>query len=312
MCIKKIVLFSLTIILLILPLITGCNISNSQEKISNPSEDKIYVYTTLYILEEFSQRIGGENVVVINLVPPGVSPHDYEPSAKDITNLAQGDVFIYNGGGLELWVNKAIENLKETNVEIVNASQNINLINKNDEHQSDAQTDPHVWLNPLFALEQAESIKDTYIKLDSKNEFFYEENYQDLKEELLALDSKFEESLKNVEKKDFFVSHAAFGYLAERYGLEQHSISGFSPEDEPSAAELSKLINEIRNLNIKYILTDPTESTKISQVLADEIDVKTENIYTISSLSEDEIALGLNYIKMMEKNLNVLLISLSE
>ncbi len=297
-------------IFILVVILSGCNNSNDSNSLINRSEDRINIYTTLYVLEEFSTKIGGDYVNVINLVPPGVSPHDFEPSAKDITSLFEGDVFIYNGAGLELWVNKVIENLQDTDVVAINASQNIELIEGMDNH--DSTYDPHVWLNPLNALKQAEVIMQTFIELDPEHSPYYESNYLQLKEELIALDNKYENELNKIERKDFFVSHAAFGYLAQRYDLEQHSISGFTSEDEPSSIELQEIIKSIEDLNIQYILVDSNEITKISEVVAKEIGIKTEKIYTVSSLSEEELNFGLDYIKMMELNLDVLMKSLNE
>lgn len=306
---RKTVIILISVIMLMF-LFSGCNDSKVSEDPNKILKGKINVYTTLYVLEEFSNKIGGDYVDVINLVPPGVSPHDFEPSARDITSLVKGDVFIYNGAGLELWVNNVLENLKDTEVLVVNGSENIELIKVIDNHQT--TYDPHVWLNPLNAIKQAEVIKDTFIELDPEHRSIYEINYLQLMEELIALDNKFENELNNIERKDFYVSHAAFGYLAQRYNLIQHSISGFTSEDEPSSLELHKIIENIEDLGIKYILVDSTEVTKISEVIAKEVGIETVEIFTIGSLNKQELASGLDYVKIMELNLEVLKMTLRE
>lgn len=295
------------IIVSIIMLNSGCAGNNEKQ---DPDDNKIKIYTTLYVLSEFSQKIGGSQVEVVNLVPPGVSPHDFEPTAKDIIALTKADIFLYNGAGMEGWVEKVLDNLKSSEVLSIDASNKIELRENDEEHDHDEEShdeesniDAHVWLNPLNALKQAEEIKNALIQMDSENKTFYEENYQELKNKLTDLDKLYASELKNTNRKDFFMSHAAFGYLAEQYGLTQNSISGVIPADEPSPAEMVGLIKKAKELNIKYILIDPRDVVKISEVLADEIGAETIPINTVASLTKEELAEGLDYFKIMEDNL---------
>jgi len=211
---------------------------------------------------------------------------------------------------MEGWVEKVLDNLKSSEVLSIDASNKIELRENDEEHDHDEEShdeesniDAHVWLNPLNALKQAEEIKNALIQMDSENKTFYEENYQELKNKLTDLDKLYASELKNTNRKDFFMSHAAFGYLAEQYGLTQNSISGVIPADEPSPAEMVGLIKKAKELNIKYILIDPRDVVKISEVLADEIGAETIPINTVASLTKEELAEGLDYFKIMEDNL---------
>ncbi|OEF99431.1 hypothetical protein BHF71_01970 [Vulcanibacillus modesticaldus] len=311
------------ILLIILGLtftLSGCSKSDVQnQEIMQNNKAKINIKTTAYVLADLSKRIGGDYVDVINLIPSGISPHDYEPTIKDMTGIMKGDIFLYNGAGLEVWIEKVILNLEGTGVKVVNASRNVDFLEVVDDERSEKgeedyryAVDPHVWLNPLNALMQAEEIKNTLKEIDANNAEIYEANFQKLKKEIIDLDREYIEQLKDVKRRDFFVSHAAFGYLAKRYDLEQHSISGIVPEDEPSPTELAEIIKSAKELDINYILVDPKDFTKISEVLADEIGAKIEYIYTIGSLSENELQTGLDYIKLMRKNLEVLKKALNE
>lgn len=314
---RKKILLSLIIIVLIF-MSVGC--SNSNEKLSNKGNNKIQINTSLYVLEYFSERIGGDYVSVTNLVPPGSSPHDYEPTTKDMVKLMNGDIFVYNGAGLEGWVDKAIQNLNKERVEIIVASKGIDLMEGVDHHDGEADygngevhsIDSHVWLDPVDAIKQAEQIKNGLIKKDPEHQTVYEDNFNSLKKDLLSLDTKFKNELKDTKRKEFFVSHAAFGYLTKQYGLKQYPVSGLIPSDEPSPADLAKLINKAKELNIKYILIDPKDETKIAMVLVNEIHAKTEIVDTIGSLTEEERAKGVNYFTLMEKNLEALKLALNE
>jgi len=316
-------------IIIFLGILTSCS-TKDIDKSPALNQEKITIYTTLYVLADFAEKIGGDNVEVLNMVPSGVSEHDYEPTAKEIVEVSQGDLFIYNGAGLEVWVQKVLNNLNETSVKQVNASEGIAVIygghedyedhdelaedhdSTEEEEEEAANIDPHVWLNPLNALKQAERIKDALVAVDPSWEEIYEENYFLLEERLLALDELYRQELNEVAKKEFFVSHSAFAYLAEEYGLEEHSISGIIPGAEPSPKEMIGFVEEIKELNIKYILVEPTDEIKISQVLADQAGASIEELYAMASVSNADIAAGKDYFTLMEANLEVLLKALSE
>jgi len=326
---KKIAVFVLILSLSMALLFSGCNNSDSN---INSEGDKITIYTTLFVLTDFSQRIGGEYVEVVNLIPPGTSSHDYDPTAKEMVALTNSDIFIYNGIGMESWLEKIVTNLETEDVKLIDASEGVAAItgeehdhgndngdheengNNNEEvgHEHEDNIDSHVWLDPLNALKQAENIKNSLVEIDSANAAYYETNFEELEKELIALDEKYRVELENTKRKDFFVSHAAFGYLAEQYGLTQNSISGIIPAYEPSPAELSELIKKASELDINYILVDPMDVTKISDVLASEIGAKTTSIYTLGSITKEQSDQGMDYISLMEENLEVLKKALNE
>lgn len=308
-----------------LPIFSGCAAKdeNTQETSQTNEGEKIQVFTTLFVTTDFSQKIGGDLVTVTNLVPPGMSPHDYEPTAKDMAALINGDVFVYNGAGLEGWVEKVVENLNGKNVKIVNTSEHVSLLegvhnhdeeeHEEGEHEEDTHAvDPHIWTSPLNALKQAEEIKNALVEIDPSHSATYEANFKQLEESLIALDEQYKNELKNVKRKEFFVSHAAFGYLANQYGLTQISISGLIPADEPSPSELAGIIKQAKELEVKYILFDPTDVTKISEMVANEIGAKTAILHPVGSLSPKEIEEGQDYLSIMERNLSTLKTALNE
>lgn len=312
----------LSLILVISLFLSGCGTQGSKEETSN---DKITIYTTSYVLADFTQKIGEDNVEVINIIPPGVSSHDYEPSAKDMGELTKGDMFIYNGAAMERWLENTLKNLEGEDIKLVDASHKIEVAaeeeihdeaDEGDEHQDEEghehEADSHVWLNPLNALVQAEEIKNALVEIDSENKSSYEANFEEFASKIFALDEKYRIELEDTKRKDFFVSHGAFGYLANRYGLVQNSISGIVPSDEPSPAELKQLVDEAKELNVKYILVDPADSKKLSTVLANEIGAEQLEIYTIDSLTEEQINQGIGYFELMETNLEVLKKALNE
>lgn len=309
--------------------IAGCGASETAS--TTPSNSgtsaKPKVYTTIYPLEYVTKRIGGEHVEVTNLVPAGVEPHDYEPTAKDMVALSGADIFAYNGSGLELWVEKAVEGLDKNKTTIVNATEGLELLKAVEEehgheHEAEATTeakaeehghedehgefDPHVWLNPAMLKAQAEKVKNTLVQKDQAHAADYEKNFEQLGSDLDQLDKEFRDMVSQSSKKEFMVSHQAFSYLAHQYGLEQVAISGVNPSDEPSPAELKELVEHVKEHNITYVLFETLVSPKVAEVIAKEAGVKTATLNPLEGLTEDDVKAGRDYLSIMRENLETL------
>ena len=318
---KKRALWSITLVLMAIMLIsTGCNNQPEVEK------DQLQVYTSSYVLADFTEKIAGELVDVTNIIPPGVDSHDFEPSARQMADLQNANLFLYNGAGLDAWVNKLSDAMKEK-VLFVDSTQNISLITREeeDEHQEDerneegshedehgheGEIDPHVWLDPTNAILQSETIKDALIQIDPENNEVYQQNFNTLKEELIKLDELYLSTLENAKRKHIFVSHSAFGYLTKRYKLEQVAITGLNPQDEPSPQEMMNIVNKAREFEIEYILMEPLVQSKYAQTIMKEIGAKSLILHPIDGLTKSEIEKGEDYFSIMKNNLEVLKVAL--
>ncbi|QRG67823.1 metal ABC transporter substrate-binding protein [Brevibacillus choshinensis] len=302
--------------------LAGCG---AKETASTPASGdnataKPKVYTTIYPLEYVAKRIGGEHVEVTNLVPAGVEPHDFEPTAKDMVALSGADVFAYNGSGLELWIDKAVEGIDKNKTSVVNATEGMDLLHAAPEeehaHESEAATeehdhdhgenDPHVWLDPAKLKEQAAKVKDALVKKDQAHAADYEKNFQQLSGDLDQLDKEFKEMVAGSSKKEFMVAHSAFSYLAHRYGLEQVAISGVNPSDEPSPSELKKLVEHVKEHQISYVLFETLVSPKVAEVIAKEAGVQTATLNPLEGLTEDDVKAGRDYLSIMRDNIATL------
>ncbi|WP_340673542.1 metal ABC transporter substrate-binding protein [Brevibacillus agri] len=318
--------------------IAGCGAAEqtaSTPQIGGDASAKPKVYTTIYPLEYVAKRIGGDHVEVTNIIPPGVEPHDYEPTAKDMVALANADIFAYNGSGLELWVDKAVGNLDKNKTVIVNASEGLDLLKATEhehehegeaateeghEHEGEAATeeyghdhgefDPHVWLDPTKLKAQAEKVKNTLVQKDQAHAADYEKNYAQLAADLDQLDQEFKNMVSQAAKKEFMTSHSAFSYLANRYGLEQVSISGLNPADEPSPAELKSLVEHVKEHNISYVMFETLVSPKVAEVIAKEAGVKTATLNPLEGLTEEDVKAGRDYLSIMRDNLETLKVAL--
>jgi zinc transport system substrate-binding protein len=169
-----------------------------------------------------------------------------------------------------------------------------------------------VWLDPTLLKAQAEKIKDVLAKKDPENAAAYEENYKQLAADLDKLDQSFQEMVAQAAKKEFMVSHSAFSYLANRYGLEQVAISGLNPSDEPSPSELKELVEHVKEHEISYVLFEPLVSPKVAEVIARESGVKTATLNPLEGLTEEDVQAGKDYLSIMNENLETLRKALNE
>lgn len=277
--------------------LAGCS-ANPPENANQPGE-KIQVYTSIYPLYDFAKKIGGEHTVVTNLVPPGVEPHDFEFTARDMSKMSEADLFIYNGGGFEPWIERVSRMLNPDETKIVEASKSISL-HRAENHGG--SSDPHVWLDPTLAKKQAAAILEALIQLDPQHQSDYEKNYEELAAKLDQLDREYQEMTQKATKKEFAVSHASFSYLAKRYGLTQIAISGLSPSDEPSPKELQQVIEQVKSHDIDVIFFETLVSNRMANVVKKETGAEVLVLNPLEGLTEQEIKQGKDYFAIMREN----------
>ncbi|MCM3670155.1 zinc ABC transporter substrate-binding protein [Mesobacillus maritimus] len=307
-------------------ILSGCS---EQETPSQTNQsDMLTVYTTVYPLEYFAQRIGGEHIEAKTIYPPGADEHTYEPSQKDMIQLAEADLFIYVGLGLEGFVEKAKGTLENEDVHLLGAGEHLHLeevdeenhsveedVDEHDHEEEDhhhGNVDPHVWIDPIYSKELAEAIKVELVELLPEYKDKLEENYQQLISELSTLDNKFTNLVENAKQKEILVSHSAYGYWEERYGIKQISISGMSTTSEPSQRELQKIISEAKGTNLKYVLFEQNYQSKLAEMVKQEIGAKSLTLHNLSVLTKEDIDNQETYFSLMEKNLQTLEKALNE
>lgn len=277
-------------------MLIGCN-----AKTENTNNDKLKVIVSIYSLKEFTEKIAGDKAEVTCLVPENMEPHDYEPKTKDFETLTKSKVFIYNGLGMESWVDQVNETIKDKGVTTVDSSNGIEV------RKEENAIDPHIWLSLKNAEIQSENIKDTLVKLDDKNKDYYEENYKKFKEELESVYNEYKPKFDTLNKKNFITGHAAFGYLCRDFGLTQKSVENLFAEGEPTPKQLEDLVNFCKENNIKTVFSESLASPKVSQTLAKEVKAEVVPILTLESKEDDK-----DYIKAMRYNLDEIYRCLSE
>jgi zinc transport system substrate-binding protein len=273
--------------------------TNTQSAITDRNK-KLQVTASFYPLYFFSSQIGGDEAEVKNITPSGAEPHDYDPSTRDIARIENSDMLVLNGG-LESWGDKIRDNLKDKNIAIVTAGEG--LLTQQLAEEGRTTQDPHVWLDPQLAKKEVNKITRGFIKVDPANGLYYQANEKTLDDELDRLDAKFKRGLSNCRQKDIITSHAAFSYLASRYGFNQVSIAGLSPDEEPSIQQLTKVAKFAKEHNVKYIFFESLVSPKLSDTIASEVGAEVLVLDPLEGLSNDDIKQGRNYFTVMANNL---------
>jgi zinc transport system substrate-binding protein len=303
--------FVFSLVLVFGLILSGCSGSNGS---SEKKKNVLSVYTTVFPLQYFSERIGGKYVKVDTIYPPGSDEHTFEPSQKDMMNLADADLFIYIGLGLEGFVEKAKETLKNENVTMLAAAANLKLPKNQenaDEEDGHSDVNPHVWLDPVYSKEMAASIKDAMIKKMPGKKDYFNQNYNKLAAELDQLNQDFKQTADNAVHKEFIVTHAAFGYWETRYGIKQISIAGLSTANEPSQKKLEGIVSAVEKEHLKYILFEQNVNSKLGEIVEKETGIKALPIHNLAVLTNKNIKDRETYITLMKKNLDTLKIALN-
>ncbi len=251
------------------------------------------ILVTFYPLYKFTKAVGGNKVDVSLIIPPGIEPHDWEPTIQDIEQFKTASLVIINGAGFEQWLPKLITANPEMTV--IDTSKNIKLLQKGTN-----QTDPHIWLDPILVKTQVQNIADGLEKIDPQNADYYQQNANQYKSRLDSLDATIRTDLSNCNKKDFLAFHDAFSYFSIEYGLHQNTIvGGLSPEAEPTAATLEQITQKSQNLGLHIVFTEEAVNPQIAKVIADEIHGK---VLVLSPLEVTSI--NNDYVDEMKKNIS--------
>ncbi len=265
---------------------------------------QVQVVASFYPIAYLAERIGGEKVGVFNPVPPGAEPHDLELSPRAVERIQGSQVLLYLGGGFQPAIDRALQTLEGNGLAATDVSQGVDKMPATDVEGTPepGALDPHIWLDPRYAKVMSENIESALIKADPANEAAYRANGEKLRVDLAALDAEMERGLSECARKEIVTSHAAFGYLARRYGLVEVPVSGLSPESEPSPARLNEVINLAKQRAVKYIYFETLVSPRVAEVIANEVNAQTLVLNPIEGLTEEQAASGADYFSLMREN----------
>lgn len=266
------------------------------------ADGKMQVSASFYPMAEFARAVGGERASVYTMIGDGVEPHDWEPSARDLTRLAKAGVFVYNGG-VEQWAQPALAAVASDGVQAVEAGRTFMAAN--------SKNDPHFWLSPRKAAVEVAAIRDAFVKADPVHAEDYQKSAAAYIEKINILDKKLAAVAQNAKIKTFITTHAAFGHLAADYGLTQEAIMGLSPQAEPSPATLNRLLGIMQAEGIKYVFFETLVSPRVAETIANAAGVQTLVLDPIEGMSDAGYRNGDDYLKIMERNIENLDIALN-
>ncbi|GAA2569317.1 MULTISPECIES: zinc ABC transporter substrate-binding protein [Streptomyces] len=278
--------------------------------------DKFDVVASFYPMEFLAEQIGGDHVNVTTLTEPGQEPHDLELSAKQTAQMGEADAVLHLKS-LQPAVDEAIaQSDVKTKIDAATLTKledhgSVEHDHGGEEHAEEEHSeggehalDPHVWLDPVKYAEIAEGVAKAFEKADPDHAADYRKNAEALAKKLGDLDTAYRNGLKDTASKVFFTNHAAFGYLAERYGLTQEAINGLDPESEPSPARIRELQEEAKADGVTTVFYETLVSGKTAKTLAKDAGLKTDVLDPLEGITDK--SKGDDYVAVMRSNLKAL------
>ncbi|MFF9910491.1 metal ABC transporter substrate-binding protein [Streptomyces sp. NPDC013457] len=285
---------------------------------ADKANGRLSVVASFYPMQYLAEQIGGAHVSVETLTAPGVEPHDLELKPRQIGELGDADYILYLKG-----VQPAVdEAIKQAGVEHTVDAAGLTQLETHGTgghghgaeehgheeeghgHESEAGADPHIWLDPVKYAEVAKGVGASLAKADPDHAADYRKNTDALVKKLGDLDTAFETGLKNTTTRTFITTHSAFGYLAERYGLDQEGITGIDPESEPSPARMQELQTIAEKEKVSTVFFETLASDKTAKTLAEDTGLTTAVLDPLEGITDR--SQGDDYVEVMQSNLAAL------
>lgn len=302
---------------LAVPALTACSSSAAADGRGGGAGGKLPVTASFYPLQFLADRIGGPYVQVTDLTKPGVEPHDLELAPRQIAALSKADVIVFLKG-LQPAVDDAIKQsgvrhtvdaaaltpLEDHGTEVDGRHHTTGDNGSGGKSEEDAGSDPHVWLDPVRYAEVAKGVGKALEEADPAHRAAYARNTGVLVAQLGALDTEFRDGLEHRASDTFLTTHAAFGYLAERYGLVEEAINGIDPESEPSAARMKALVDLAGREHVTTVFFETLVSDRTARTVAGDLHVRTDVLDPIEGITPK--SRGADYFAVQRSNLRAL------
>ncbi len=291
---------------------------------SGSDSGKPEVVAAFYPYAWAAEQVGGDLVDVTSLTSPGVEAHDLELTAKQVASVQDADLVIYQHE-FQAAVDDAVERAGREEGTTLDVAEEVELLDApegahthshaEDEHAHEegeesheghdhGDTDPHVWLDPTNMEKVVAAVADHLSEVDPGHAEEYAANAEAVTGQLADLDGQFSTTLATCERRTIVTSHAAFAYLAHQYDLEQISIAGIDPSNEPSAAQLADISDEVKEEGVTTIFTERLVSPAVAETVARQTGARTAVLDPLEGLS-DETSQE-TYLTIMEANLNAI------
>jgi zinc transport system substrate-binding protein len=296
----------ITVLVLGLFVLSGCTNTRPSNPEEGSADKKTTIVTSFYPMYIFTQNIIKDipDVEVINMTQPQTGClHDYSLVPADLKTLENADAFVINGAGMESFMDKVIA--QRPGLNIIEAAKGIELIK-----DENGEENPHVWVGISNAIKEVNNIADGLAALDTKNANAYKKNAESYIKLLEAQRDKMHKELDSFKNKNIITFHEAFPYFAQEFGMNIVAVVEREPNTEPSAGELAKLIETIKNSNIKVLFAEPQYSQKAAESIAKQTGAKVYMLDPVVTGEKD--APADSYIKAMDENLKVLVQAFKE
>lgn len=307
-------------------MLSACGNINKGENKDVSSKNKLKIYTTVFAFQSFTEQIGGKYVDVESIYPPGADMHTFEPTQKEMVNIAKGDLFIYSNQEMDPVAKKIAGSINNKDLKLAlaaNFTHDDLVVNHEHEHEhegheheghehEEGSEDPHVWLDPVLNKKMVKSIKDDLAKKDPQHKDYYENNYKQVVNDLDNINQRLTEVTEHPKRDTVVISHDSIGYLANRYGFKQEGVSGMNNE-EPSQRDLMNIVNNIKQTKQPYVLYEQNISSKVTDVIQKESNSTPLSFHNMATLSKEESKEGnITYQSLMKRNIKSLDKALNE
>lgn len=312
----------LAVLLVTVSMAAGCNkVKDINADVSDPSEasHKISVVATVFPYYDFARAIGGEYLDVTLLLPPGRDSHSFEPTAQDLLTLQSADIFLYNGGEMETWVEEVLEAVPRSHGITFQGIETVDLLeeahsksmkttghshdHEEEEHDHD-EYDEHIWTSLENAQLLVSAIEEIFCEADPEHEKQFRDNAAAYREQIADVQSEIEEIVDNARvKKILFADRFPFLYFTQEFGLDYDAaFAGCAGDTEPSARVIASLIEEIQSENIKAIYHVEMGNTKTAQMIQEATGVEILELHSCHTVTSKQLQEGVTYVELMRQN----------
>jgi zinc transport system substrate-binding protein len=267
---------------------------------SYAAEDRLKVVASIAPLADFARQVGKDKVDVLCLLPPGASPHTYEPVPRTVQEISKAKIFIEIGAGLEFWADRLIAATAK-GITTVTCSDGIQLLKGGDRDHALSNVNPHIWLDPVICMKIVKKIADAFAAADPSNASFYRKNAAGYTVRLEALDRQIAQTVKTFRTREYVTFHPAWDYFARRYGLTVAGVIEEAPGKEPTPKHVQRILDDVRKMRAKVIFAEPQFSPRIAEAIAQEAGARVLMLDPIGGGKGRE-----TYIALMKYNLGMM------
>ncbi len=280
-------------------------LAKKQNSIINSVSDKPFIALSTFSLYDITKHIAEDTLNIFMILPAGVDAHSFEPTPRLMADIQKSALVVYSGAGLEPWTKNF-----EFKSKVIDMSKHVKLLgldssshHEHGDNCSHGAIDPHYWLDVQNMIIATNLITQELVDIFPTHKELYMQNREKYVMMLESIDRTYKKTLLKCKKETIIVNHNAFSYLSNRYGFNVEALSGLSPEAEPSAKNMLRLIKHVKKHNIKTIFFESFVSDKAMKSIALEANVDIEVLHPLGNVTAKDIEQNLDFEKIMEMNL---------